>query len=45
MPFNSETGKLAGQKSVRGNDKVGSKLKDLTGHLIDTIDIHSLKQL
>ena len=46
MPFNSETGKLAGQKSVRGKDKVGSelrnKLKDLTGHLIDTIDIHSL---
>ena len=33
MPFNSETGKLAGQKSVRGKDKVGSelrnKLKDL----------------
>ena len=46
MPFNSETGKLAGQKSVRGKDKVGSelrnKLKDLTDHLIDTIDIHSL---
>ena len=46
MPFNSESGKLAGQKSVRGNDKVGSelknKLKDLTDHLIDTIDIHSL---
>ena len=34
------------QKSVRGKDKVGSelrnKLKDLTDHLIDTIDIHSL---
>jgi len=46
MPFNSETGKLAGQKSVRGKDKVGSelrnKLKDLAGHLIDTIDVHSL---
>jgi len=46
MPFNSETGKLAGQKSVRGKDKVGSelrnKLKDLADHLIDTIDIHSL---
>ena len=47
MPFNSETGKLAGQKSVRGNDKVGSelrnKLKDLTYLLIDTIDIYSSK--
>ena len=46
MPFNSETGKLAGQKSVRGKDKVGSelrnKLKDLADHLIDTIDVHSL---
>lgn len=46
MPFNSETGKLAGQKSVRGKDKVGSelrnKLKDLADHLIDSIDIHSL---
>ena len=28
MPFNSETGKLAGQKSVRGNDKVGSELRN-----------------
>ena len=47
MPFNSETGKLAGQKSVRGKDKVGSelrnKLKDLTDLLIDTIDIYSSK--
>lgn len=46
MPFNSETGKLAGQKSVRGKNKVGSelrnKLKDLADHLIDSIDIHSL---
>ena len=46
MPFNSETGKLAGKKSVRGKDKVGSelrnKLKDLTDQLIDSIDIHSL---
>ena len=28
MPFNSETGKLAGQKSVRGKDKVGSELRN-----------------
>ena len=46
MPFNSESGKLAGQKSRRGKAKMSSEIRDklsqLTDSLIESIDITTL---
>ena len=46
MPFNSETGRLAGQKSKRGqgalSKKIREKLSLITSELIDEIDIKEL---
>ena len=37
MPFNSSTGKLAGQKSKRGKDKLTYELKQKLSYLADDI--------
>ena len=46
MPFNSETGRLAGQKSKRGqgvlSKEIREKLSLITSELIDEIDIKEL---
>ena len=46
MPFNSETGRLAGQKSKRGQAALSKELRDklslITSDLIDEINIQEL---
>ena len=46
MPFNSETGRLAGQKSKRGQGALSKELRDklslITSDLIDDINIKEL---
>ena len=46
MPFNSETGRLAGQKSKRGqgvlSKEIREKLSLITSELIDEINIQEL---
>lgn len=46
MPFNSETGRLAGSKSKRGKAKHSSELRskicEITNDLIESIEIEEL---
>lgn len=46
MPFNSNTARVAGQKSKRGKAKMSSEIRDklsqLTDSLIESIDITTL---